>query len=134
MTKAALLLALLAFACGGAAKTQPPPKLNRFGQPYKEGVVAPPWVDKIPEAAKGKLLAVGYSAPTYWPQDAINAAGEDARGKLALALTSHVEVLGMDTATLTAQGGALINKEATHVVRQNSRIEATWPRENARTS
>jgi hypothetical protein len=130
MTKAALLLALLVFACGGAAKTQPPPKLNRFGKPYKEGVVAPPWVDKIPEAGKGKLLAVGYSAPTFWPQDAINAAGEDARGKLALALTSHVEVLGMDTATATAQGGATINKEATDVVMQNSRIEATWTDEN----
>src|SRR5260370_28029428 len=134
MTKAALLLALLAFACGGAAKTQPPPKLNRFGQPYKEGVVAPPCVAKTREAGKGKLLAVGYSAPTYWPQDAINAAGEDARGKLALALTSHVEVLGMDTATATAQGGATINKEATDVVMQNSRIQATWTDENGDTS
>src|SRR5258708_15825493 len=130
MTKAALLLALLAFPCGGAATARPPPKLNRFGKPYKEGVVAPRWVDNIPEAGKGKLLAVGYSAPTYWPQDAINAAGEDARGKLALALTSHVEVLGMDTATVTAQGGAIINKEATDVVMQNSRIEATWTDEN----
>src|SRR5260370_14815331 len=98
MTEAALRPARPAFACGGAAKTQPPPKLNRFGQPYKEGVVAPPWVDKIPEAGKGKLLAVGYSAPTYWPQDAINAAGEDARGKLAPPLTSHLTGPGMATA------------------------------------
>ena len=116
------------------APAAPPPKLNRFGKPYKEGIVVPPWVEKIPEARKGKLLAVGYSPPTYWPQDAINAAGEDARGKLALALTSHVETLGMDTATASSMGGAQINKEATDVVMQNSRIEATWVDENGERS
>ena len=126
---------LLVCACGGGAKTQPQPKLNRFGKPYKEGIVVPSWVSSIPEAVKGKLLAVGYSAPTYWPQDAISAAGQDARGKLALALTSHVEVLGIDTATgAGAQGGATIDKEATDVVMQNSRVEATWVDENGERS
>ena len=125
-----ILCLLLVLGCGGAAKTQPQPKLNRWGKPYKEGVAVPSWVDKIPETGKGKLLAVGYAQPSFWPQDAINSAGEDARGKLALALTSHVEVLGIDTATATAQGGATINKEATDVVMQNSRIEATWVDEN----
>ena len=135
MTKRIVCLCLV-LGCGGAAKTQPQqPKLNRWGKPYKEGVVVPPWVEKIPESTKSKLLAVGYSQPTYWPQDAINAAGDDARGKLALAMTSHVEVLGMDTETLRSMGGATIggatiNKEATDVVMQNSRIEATWVDEN----
>ena len=117
-------------ACSGAPST-PPPRLNRFGKPYKEGIVAPAWVQQIPEAKRGKLLAVGYSPPTYWPQDAINAAGQDARGRLALALTSHVEVLGIDTATQSGQQtAATIDKEATDVVMQNSRIEATWVDEN----
>ena len=128
----------LAFACGwavsgcaGAAKTQPPaPKLNRWGKARKEGVVVPSWVDRLPESSEGKLVAVGYSAPSYWPQDAINNAGEDARGKLALALTSHVEVLGMDSATGVGNAGATISKEATDVLMQNSRIEATWVDEN----
>ena len=61
----------------------------------KEGIVVPGWVDKAPESGKGKLLAVGFSQPTYWPQDALNNAAENARGKLALAMTSHVEYLGM---------------------------------------
>src|SRR5205823_1570201 len=57
-------------------------------------------------------------------------AAENARGKLALAMTSHIESLGIDTATATTQSGATINKEATDVVMQNSRIEATWVDEN----
>ena len=52
---------------------------------------------------------MGFSLPTYWPQDGINNAAENARGKLALAMTSHVEYLGMDTATANHQGGATAN-------------------------
>jgi hypothetical protein len=128
------VLALLVIGCSSGPPPQPPPKLNRWGKPYKEGIVVPAWVDKSPEAAKGKLVAVGYSPPTFWPQDAINAAGEDARGKLALAMTSHVEVLGIDTETASTMGGAQINKEATDVVMQNSRIDATWIDENGERS
>ena len=124
-----MAMILLVLGCSHAPGA-PPPKLNRWGKPYKEGVVVPGWVDKIPGNAKGKLLSVGYSPPTYWPQDAINAAGQDARGKMALAITSHVEVLGIDTATDDSRGGASIDKEATDVVMQNSRIEATWVDEN----
>jgi len=42
----------------------------------------------VPESSKGKLVAVGYSQPSFWPLDAIDAAAADARGKLALALGS----------------------------------------------
>lgn len=122
-------------ACAGAPRTQPPaPRLNRWGKPYKEGIAVPSWVDRLPESGQGKLVAVGYSAPSYWPQDAINNAGDDARGKLALALTSHVEVLGMDSATGSRDAGATISKEATDVLMQNSRIEATWVDENGERS
>ena len=62
-----ILCLLLVLDCGGAAKTQPQPKLNRWGKPYKEGVAVPSWVDKIPETGKGKLLAVGYAQPSFWP-------------------------------------------------------------------
>src|SRR5437016_6542865 len=123
MRPAALLV--LVVACSSAAPV-PEQKLNRFGRPVKEGIKVPEWVDRIPESSKGKLYAVGFSLPTYWPQDGINNAAENARGKLALAMTSHVEYLGMDTATANHQGGATINKEATDVVMQNSRIEASW--------
>jgi hypothetical protein len=124
----ALALVLAAVSCGGPEQKQV--KVNRWGRPFKEGIVAPAWVDQIPESGAGKLYGVGFSGPTYWPQDALNNAGESARGKLALALASHVEFLGMDTADAAAQGGATINKEATDVVMRNSRIEATWVDEN----
>jgi hypothetical protein len=135
MDRLALVVVCCCLACAGARKqAEPPPKLNRWGKPWKEGIVVPAWVDRVPESGGGKLIAVGYSQPSFWPQDAINAAADDARGKLALALASHVEVLGMDTATAAASGGAVINKEATDVVMQNSRIEATWTDENGERS
>src|SRR5258706_8581965 len=114
-------IAALTMACSGG-QAGPQVKLNRWGKPYKEGIVVPVWVDKIPENQKGKLLSVGFSLPTYWPQDALNNAQEDARGKLALALGSHVEFLGIDTATASSTGDATINKIATGLRLQNSRI------------
>ncbi len=126
VARVAAALALCA-ACAGAPKPPAPqPKVDGRSKPDKEGAAAPAWVDKVPESSKGKLVAVGYSQPSFWPQDAIDAAAADARGKLALAVGSHVEVLGIDTATATANGGATISKEATDMVMQNSRIEATW--------
>jgi len=131
IARAAAAVALAGIACAGARKpAAPQPKLNRWGKPYKEGIRVPPWVEKVPENAAGKLLAVGYAQPTFWPQDAIDAAAADARGKLALALTSHVEVLGIDTSTGSAGNNATITKEAADVLLRNSRIEATWVDEN----
>jgi hypothetical protein len=125
------LLALL-IACGAEkAEQKPEVKLTRWGKPFKSGVATPPWVDKIPESTKQRMYGVGFSPPSFWPQDAIDKAGQDARGKLALALASHIEVLGIDTASARADnGGAQIDKEATDLVLQNSRIEATWVDEN----
>lgn len=122
-------------ACAGGQKPPAPPaKLNRWGKPYKEGIVIPAWVEKVPESGKGRLVAVGYAQPSFWPQDAIDAAADDARGKLALALASHVEALGIDSATEAVTLAATINKEAADVVMQNSRIEASWVDENGERS
>src|SRR3954469_19568822 len=131
MSRIACAAALAVLSCSGAQKAKEPEvKLNRWGKPYKEGITVPAWVDKVPESTRGRLVAVGFSQPSFWPQDAITAAAGDARGKLALALTSHVEALGIDTADAQKSGGATINKEATDVVMQNSRIDATWVDEN----
>jgi hypothetical protein len=124
--------AALVLACGACSSTgshpaatpaQGPEAQGRSGRPQKEGAAPPPWVDKLPERGGGKIYGVGYSAPTFWPQDALKNAEEDARGKLALALASHVEVLGLDT---LAGESATIDKEATDLLLRNSRIEATW--------
>jgi len=135
MSRLLLAFAIALAACAGARKqAEPPPKLNRWGKPWKEGIAVPPWVDKVPESGQGRLVAVGYSQPSFWPQDAIDAAADDARGKLALALASHIEVVGIDTANERSNGGATINKEAADVVMRNSRIEATWTDENGERS
>ena len=118
---------LIFFACGTGAPVKPQPKLNRFGQPLKPGTPVAAWVDKAPESTRERYVAVGFSKPTFWPQDALNNAAEDARGKLALALASHVEVLGKSNDTERGAAAALdLTKEATDLVVQNSRIEATW--------
>ena len=124
----------VALACAAAQRQPGPPRLNRWGKPWKEGIAVPAWVENVPESGPGKLVAVGYSQPSFWPQDALDAAAADARGKLALALASHVEVLGIDTATEAGGSGATIGKEATDAVLQNSRIEATWTDENGERS
>src|SRR5438270_7682712 len=141
MNRLALAVALaLAFplgslACaGGRKQSGRPSKLNRWGKPWKEAIAVPAWVERVPESGNGKLVAVGYAQAAFWPEDAINAAADDARGKLALALASHVEVLGLDRATANANQGATISKEAADVVLQNSRIEATWTDENGERS
>jgi hypothetical protein len=132
MKKSAVVF-LLCAACGGGKAVQPAEpqaRLNRWGKPYKEGIVAPAWIDRLPENGKTRIYGVGYSAPTFWPQDALNNAAQDARGKLALALASHVEVLGLDAMRGDGNGSATIDKEATDLLLQNSRIEATWVDEN----
>src|SRR4051812_28301997 len=128
------LLLAVSIACAAAPKPAPQQKLNRWGRPYKDGIAAPGWVDKLPEAVSGRLLAVGYSPPSFWPQDALDAAADEARGKLALALTSHVEILGLDAQDGRGASPATIDKEATDVVMRNSRIEATWVDENGERS
>ena len=123
------LVASVCLACGGQAQ-KPEEKMNRWGRALAKGTRAPAWVDQLPENGAGRLYAVGRCGPTYWPQDAINNATEDARGKLALGLASHVEFLGANVETNTREKTVQINKEASDVVMQNSRIEATWTDES----
>jgi hypothetical protein len=130
---AALALCALAISCGGAqpAVKSDEPRLNRWGKPIpKEGTKAPAWVDRAPEQTRTRFYAVGVSGPTFWPQDALANAQEDARGRLALSLSSHLEVLGRSAESAGSKGGSQkqldLTKEATDLVVQNSRIEATW--------
>ena len=135
----ALLVASAALGCGGGkAALKPEPKLNRWGRPIPASAPRPPaWIDTAPDQTSGRIYAVGFSGATFWPQDAIGHAAEDARGKLALSLSAHYEVLGesVETATGSGRTGAAATdsikqldllKAATDLVVQNSRIEATW--------
>jgi len=121
-----LALALVLCACAGNAPQKPAPKLNRWGKPLMARP-APDWVEKLPQSSRTRIVAVGRSGPTFWPQDALNNAREDARGKIALQLTAHVERYGAATdASGRAAHAVDIDKEATDVLLRNARIEATW--------
>jgi hypothetical protein len=122
----ALLVVLAALCACGGAKPAPQAKLNRWGKPLKDGTPPPPWVEKIPESSVQRHYAVGFCLPTFWPQDAMNNASEDARGKLALSLSSKVEQLHQDVEQTGYDRRLDITKEATDLVMQNSRIEAVW--------
>ena len=120
-----LALAVAVSACSGNAPQRPLPKLNRWGKPPSSRPV-PDWVDALPQSSKTRVVGVGRSGPTFWPQDALNNAREDARGKIALQLSSHVERYGAATeASGRATRAVDIDKEATDVLLRNARIEAT---------
>jgi hypothetical protein len=111
------LCALAALACGGGQVKKNAPAVRSAPMPG--------WIERAP-LVEGRVYAVGHSGPTFWPQDALNNAAEDARGKLAIGLQSKMEIL-----TKRADRGADsthvdLVKAATDMVMQNSRIEATW--------
>jgi len=124
--RSSLALVLAICACGGNAPQKPAPKLTRWGKPLAKRP-APDWVDKLPQSSRTRVVAVGRSGPTFWPQDALNNAREDARGKIALQLASHVERYGAAADETGRPAAAVdIDKEATDVLLRNARIEATW--------
>src|SRR2546427_8181892 len=58
----ALAVALCCFACAGARKqAEPPPKLNRWGTPWKEGIAVPAWVERVPESGDRKSTRLNSS-------------------------------------------------------------------------
>lgn len=119
-------LALLGTASCGTTEKQV--KLNRWGKPIPEHPQPPPkWIANPPKSSHAAMFAMGYSGPTFWPQDAINNASEDARGKLALSLSSNAESYRQEVQTSGGHASALdLTKEATDLVMQNSRIESQW--------
>ena len=127
---AALLVASSSWALstGGCGAEEKQVKLNRWGRPIVDGPAPkiPAWVSQLPTSGSGKVYAVGRSGPTYWPQDGINNASDDARGKLALSLSSHVENLGENVETNRREKTVDVSKEATDLVMQNARIDSIW--------
>ena len=109
----ALFAATFACAATPVAKKADPP--------------APPsWIASPPPNKDGKVYAVGHSGPTFFPADGMRYAAEDARGKLALGLHQKLEAIGVESEGKGSVTGYDLEKQATDVVMQNSRIEATW--------
>jgi len=125
LARMAAALALCA-ACAGAPK--PPPRSRRLMGPQARqgrgcgaGLGRPGAESSQGQAGRGRLLPA-----SFWPQDAIDAACRRPRRQARARAGLPCGSARIDSATAKANGGATISKEATDVVMQNSRIEATW--------
>ncbi|MBW1808390.1 MAG: hypothetical protein JRJ87_09365 [Deltaproteobacteria bacterium] len=90
----------------------------------------PAWVDRLP-SKPGKLCAVGYSGPTFYQQDCLGNAAENARGHLAETISVTIRTITIDISDGTrgsfskdvfVQG----SESAANAVLQGSEIEAQW--------
>ena len=94
------------------------------------GGPTPAWVDKLP-IRKGELCAVGYSGPTFYQQDCVGNAAENARGHLAETISVSIRTVtidisdgtrGMFSKDVFVQG----SESASDAVLQGSEVEAQW--------
>jgi hypothetical protein len=90
----------------------------------------PMWVDRLP-AKRGQLCAVGYSGPTFYQQDCLKNAAENARGHLAESISVTIRTITIDISDGTrgsfdkdvfVQG----SESASEAVLQGSEVEAQW--------
>ena len=94
------------------------------------GGPTPAWVDKLP-TRRGELCAVGYSGPTFYQQDCVGNAAENARGHLAETISVSIRTVtidisdgtrGMFSKDVFVQG----SESASEAVLQGSEVEAQW--------
>jgi len=94
------------------------------------GGPTPAWVDRLP-TRKGELCAVGYSGPTFYQQDCVGNAAENARGHLAETISVSIRTVTIDISDGTrgsfskdvfVQG----SESASEAVLQGSEVEAQW--------
>lgn len=109
---------LLAAGCGG-------PRVI-----IKRGGPCPGWVDRMPRQ-EGKLCAVGYSGPTFYQQDCVKNAAENARAHLAESISVTIRAVTIDISDGTrgyfdkdvfVEGSESASEEVLH----GSEIEAQW--------
>jgi len=112
------LLLLTASGCGG-------PRVI-----IKRGGPCPGWGDRMP-GQTGKLCAVGYSGPTFYQQDCVKNAAENARAHLAESISVTIRAVTIDISDGTrgyfskdvfVEGSESASEEVLH----GSEIEAQW--------
>lgn len=96
----------------------------------KRGGPCPGWVDRMPRQ-EGKLCAVGYSGPTFYQQDCVKNAAENARAHLAESISVTIRAVTIDISDGTrgyfdkdvfVEGSESASEEVLH----GSEIEAQW--------
>jgi hypothetical protein len=94
------------------------------------GGPTPAWVDRLP-TRKGELCAVGYSGPTFYQQDCVGNAAENARGHLAETISVSIRTVTIDISDGTR---GMFSKDvfvegsesASEAVLQGSEVQAQW--------
>ncbi len=90
----------------------------------------PAWVDRMP-SQPDKLCAVGYSGPTFYQQDCLKNAAENARGHLAESISVTIRTITLDISDGTrgsydrdvfVEG----SESASDAVIEGSEVEAQW--------
>jgi hypothetical protein len=94
------------------------------------GGPTPAWVDRLPQR-KGELCAVGYSGPTFYQQDCVKNAAENARGHLAESISVTIRTITIDISDGTRGNFAKDvfvegSESASAAVLQGSEVEAQW--------
>ena len=80
----AIIFAVFSCAAGSEYADKAPNK------PSESAKTAPGWLTALPEIGS-KICAVGRSGKTYYSENAVKNAAEDARGHLAISLSAHIE-------------------------------------------
>lgn len=110
----------LVLACGGGTAVVRP------------STPPPGWVTRPPETQGKKVYAVGMSGPTYYREDSIQYAKDDARAQLAATVSTQVKALMVDvqaTGDDTFHDSVDIvsaDEQYTDTVVQNAQILGTW--------
>jgi hypothetical protein len=94
------------------------------------GGPTPAWVDRLP-TRKGELCAVGYSGPTFYQQDCVGNAAENARGHLAESISVTIRTVTIDISdgtrgTFSKDVFVEGSESASEAVLQGSEVEAQW--------
>jgi len=94
------------------------------------GGPTPAWVDRLP-TRKGELCAVGYSGPTFYQQDCVKNAAENARGHLAESISVTIRTVTIDISdgtrgTFSKDVFVEGSESASEAVLQGSEVEAQW--------
>jgi hypothetical protein len=92
--------------------------------------VPPEWVFRLPSES-GKIFAVGLSGPTYFVEDGLKYACDDARKELAKSVSSQIQnmiiVVEESNSSSTEEASVLlVNSAITDIVLKNSQIMAVW--------
>jgi hypothetical protein len=127
----ALWITLATAGCAHATAGFPPATAPPPGEAHFTGGARPPaWVNDLPQD-KNALYATGISGPTFYSDDAVKYAGDNARVELGRAISSHITSAFLSVETndgTTVDTASTI--DATHdysdTVVENSEIVATW--------